>query len=74
MIFPRKGSKLNDLCDKAQDAVFHVVTNIQDIIDGTCIIMIIKNGQIGIRTTRTFDASGKYDSDKLYNFIYTLKW
>jgi len=30
LIFPRKGSKLNDLCDKAQDAVFHVVTNIQD--------------------------------------------
>ncbi|ADF53211.1 hypothetical protein ZPR_2891 [Zunongwangia profunda SM-A87] len=29
MIFPRKGSKLNDLCDMAQDAVFHVVTNIQ---------------------------------------------
>lgn len=54
----------NKSIDEGQLVDEELVTSIQDIIDGPCIIMVIKNGIVGIRTTRTFDGSGKYDSDK----------
>lgn len=47
-----------------------VVTSIQDIVDGTCIIMVINDGKVTIRTTRTFEAEGKYDSDKSHSEIF----
>jgi hypothetical protein len=57
--------------DEAQELVDEdVVTGIQDIIDGTCIIMVINNGNVTIRTTRTFEAEGKYDSDKSHSEIF----
>ena len=46
------------------------VTTIEKLIDGTCIVCVIKNGSIGIRTTRTFDASGKYDSSKSHDELF----
>ena len=54
----------NKSSDEGHPTSDELVTSIQDILDGTCIIMVIKNGHRSIRTTRTFDGSGKYDSDK----------
>lgn len=46
------------------------ITSIKDIIDGPCIIMVIKDGLLGIRTVRTFTANGTYDSTKTHAELF----